>query len=226
MAPRSLTDVEIMQKFIETSEIIAEMRVATARIEEKVDTLVSAQSRCQDHASRLRDVEVQTGKLEQNFRNGAWVVGVLLALVGVINVPIIYFSVRWWNTLHQGASITVTGAPNTPPAQVRRVTAPTVPVVAVVVTTVWRATSMPGSEPAPSVSVQPVPGLSSVSKPIATVVVAAWTAAAAQASNPPSTGVAIDRGNRRENGSWDMAGSEVTDRQDPPIVGAPPVRHT
>ncbi len=84
MAPRSLTDVEIMQKFIETSEIIAEMRVATARIEEKVDTLVSAQSRCQDHASRLRDVEVQTGKLEQNFRNGAWVVGALLALVGTI----------------------------------------------------------------------------------------------------------------------------------------------
>jgi len=37
--------------------------------------------------------------------------GALLALVGVVNVPIIYFSVRWWNTLHQGASITVTGAP-------------------------------------------------------------------------------------------------------------------
>ena len=37
--------------------------------------------------------------------------GALLALVGVINIPIIYFSVRWWNTLHQGASITVTGAP-------------------------------------------------------------------------------------------------------------------
>ncbi len=30
----------------------------------------------------------------------------LLALVGVVNVPIIYFSVKWWNTLHQGASIT------------------------------------------------------------------------------------------------------------------------
>ncbi|MBI3773747.1 MAG: heme ABC transporter permease [Gammaproteobacteria bacterium] len=29
----------------------------------------------------------------------------LLALVGVINVPIIYYSVKWWNTLHQGASI-------------------------------------------------------------------------------------------------------------------------
>jgi heme exporter protein C len=25
--------------------------------------------------------------------------------VGVVNVPIIYFSVRWWNTLHQGASV-------------------------------------------------------------------------------------------------------------------------
>jgi len=32
----------------------------------------------------------------------------LLALIGVVNVPIIYFSVKWWNTLHQGASITVT----------------------------------------------------------------------------------------------------------------------
>ncbi|MFT0849762.1 heme ABC transporter permease CcmC [Achromobacter sp. F4_2707] len=31
--------------------------------------------------------------------------GSILALVGVVNVPIIYFSVVWWNTLHQGASI-------------------------------------------------------------------------------------------------------------------------
>jgi len=30
----------------------------------------------------------------------------LLALLGVVNLPIIYFSVRWWNTLHQGASLT------------------------------------------------------------------------------------------------------------------------
>lgn len=37
--------------------------------------------------------------------------GALLALVGVVNVPIIYFSVRWWNTLHQGASISLTAAP-------------------------------------------------------------------------------------------------------------------
>jgi heme exporter protein C len=35
----------------------------------------------------------------------------LLALVGVINVPIIYFSVKWWNTLHQGASVSLTKSP-------------------------------------------------------------------------------------------------------------------
>ncbi|MEO5696088.1 MAG: heme ABC transporter permease CcmC [Burkholderiaceae bacterium] len=38
--------------------------------------------------------------------------GAVLALVGVVNVPIIYFSVRWWNTLHQGASISMTKAPS------------------------------------------------------------------------------------------------------------------
>ena len=37
--------------------------------------------------------------------------GAVLALVGVVNVPIIYFSVKWWNTLHQGASVSVTSAP-------------------------------------------------------------------------------------------------------------------
>ena len=36
----------------------------------------------------------------------------LLALVGVVNVPIIYYSVKWWNTLHQGASISMTKAPS------------------------------------------------------------------------------------------------------------------
>jgi heme exporter protein C len=35
----------------------------------------------------------------------------LLAIVGVINVPIIYFSVKWWNTLHQGASVSLTKSP-------------------------------------------------------------------------------------------------------------------
>jgi len=32
--------------------------------------------------------------------------GAVLALVGLVNVPIIYFSVQWWNTLHQGATLT------------------------------------------------------------------------------------------------------------------------
>ena len=35
----------------------------------------------------------------------------VLALVGAINVPIIYFSVKWWNTLHQGATVSLTAAP-------------------------------------------------------------------------------------------------------------------
>jgi heme exporter protein C len=38
--------------------------------------------------------------------------GAILALVGVVNVPIIYFSVRWWNTLHQGASVSMTQSPS------------------------------------------------------------------------------------------------------------------
>mgnify|MGYP006162009699 CR=1 FL=1 len=36
----------------------------------------------------------------------------LLAIVGVVNLPIIYFSVQWWNTLHQGASVTLSKAPS------------------------------------------------------------------------------------------------------------------
>ena len=36
----------------------------------------------------------------------------VLALVGAVNVPIIYFSVNWWNTLHQGASVSLTRAPS------------------------------------------------------------------------------------------------------------------
>lgn len=37
--------------------------------------------------------------------------GALLAIVGAVNVPIIYFSVKWWSTLHQGATISMTAAP-------------------------------------------------------------------------------------------------------------------
>jgi heme exporter protein C len=34
----------------------------------------------------------------------------VLSLVGVVNIPIIYYSVKWWNTLHQGASVKLTGS--------------------------------------------------------------------------------------------------------------------
>ena len=42
----------------------------------------------------------------RGYRSGA-----ILALVGVVNLPIIKFSVDWWNTLHQPDTITLTGAP-------------------------------------------------------------------------------------------------------------------
>ena len=37
--------------------------------------------------------------------------GAIIALVDVVNIPIIYFSVQWWNTLHQGASVSINQAP-------------------------------------------------------------------------------------------------------------------
>ncbi len=36
----------------------------------------------------------------------------VMALVGVVNVPIIHFSVEWWNTLHQGATISKFESPS------------------------------------------------------------------------------------------------------------------
>lgn len=36
----------------------------------------------------------------------------VLALVGVVNVPIIHYSVEWWHTLHQGATVTKLSAPS------------------------------------------------------------------------------------------------------------------
>ncbi|MDH3315103.1 MAG: heme ABC transporter permease [Gammaproteobacteria bacterium] len=36
----------------------------------------------------------------------------VLSLVGLVNIPIIHYSVQWWNTLHQGATITKFGAPS------------------------------------------------------------------------------------------------------------------
>ena len=36
----------------------------------------------------------------------------ILALVGVVNIPIIHYSVEWWNTLHQPATITKLDKPS------------------------------------------------------------------------------------------------------------------
>ena len=39
----------------------------------------------------------------------------VMALVGVVNVPIIHYSVEWWNTLHQGATISKFDKPSIAP---------------------------------------------------------------------------------------------------------------
>ncbi len=41
--------------------------------------------------------------------------GAVLALVGLVNIPIIKYSVEWWNTLHQGATFKITEKPAMPP---------------------------------------------------------------------------------------------------------------
>ena len=38
--------------------------------------------------------------------------GAIVLLAGLVDVPVIYFSVQWWSTLHQGASISFTAAPS------------------------------------------------------------------------------------------------------------------
>jgi len=40
----------------------------------------------------------------------------ILALVGAVNIPIIHYSVVWWNTLHQPASVFRVGGPTIDPS--------------------------------------------------------------------------------------------------------------
>jgi heme exporter protein C len=40
--------------------------------------------------------------------------GAILALVGLINLPIVHWSVTWWNTLHQGSSVFRADGPSMP----------------------------------------------------------------------------------------------------------------
>jgi len=47
----------------------------------------------------------------EDQRNAARAVSIL-ALVGVVNIPIIHYSVEWWNTLHQGPTVTKMDKPS------------------------------------------------------------------------------------------------------------------
>ena len=49
-------------------------------------------------------------KLAANFDN-ANKISSLVAVIGSLNLPVIKYSVDWWNTLHQPSSITLTSAP-------------------------------------------------------------------------------------------------------------------
>jgi heme exporter protein C len=49
--------------------------------------------------------------LIEDFHKAAKVSSIF-ALVGLIDIPIIKFSVEWWNTLHQGASVIRSGGPS------------------------------------------------------------------------------------------------------------------
>ena len=46
-----------------------------------------------------------------DYRKGAKAANIL-AIVGFINIPIIHFSVEWWNTLHQGPSVMKFSSPS------------------------------------------------------------------------------------------------------------------
>jgi len=45
-------------------------------------------------------------------RSKAQKAGAVLLLAGVVNIPIIHYSVLWWHTLHQNPSVTKFGAPS------------------------------------------------------------------------------------------------------------------
>lgn len=55
------------------------------------------------------------GALKENSRNRAAKSCAVLAIVGAIDLPVIFFSVQWWTTLHQGSSILRKGGPTMAP---------------------------------------------------------------------------------------------------------------
>ena len=50
-------------------------------------------------------------KFIKRFENANFITSII-GIVGLINIPIIKFSVAWWNTLHQPSSISLTSAPS------------------------------------------------------------------------------------------------------------------
>jgi hypothetical protein len=79
-----MTDREIMQRFVDTTEAIGEVKTAVARIETKVDALVAAQARCTDHATRLKEAEKSITKIEHDRSIAGWLIGLAFAIVGAI----------------------------------------------------------------------------------------------------------------------------------------------
>ena len=57
-------------------------------------------------------IALQSVITDQQNRDRA---GAVIALVGVINLPIIHYSVIWWNTLHQGPTISQFAKPSIAP---------------------------------------------------------------------------------------------------------------
>lgn len=55
------------------------------------------------------------GALKENSQSRAAKSCAVLAIVGAIDLPVIFFSVQWWTTLHQGSSILRKGGPTMAP---------------------------------------------------------------------------------------------------------------
>ena len=55
-------------------------------------------------------VYILTWKLVNDFEK-ANKISSIIAIIGLLNLPVIKYSVDWWNTLHQPSSITLTSAP-------------------------------------------------------------------------------------------------------------------
>ena len=61
---------------------------------------------CNDINPRYKNNKINSDVSRASHTHHA---GALLAIVGSVNVPIIYFSVKWWNTLHQGSTVKLSG---------------------------------------------------------------------------------------------------------------------